>query len=263
MQESHKVSIIIPTLGRSSSFYDCLESLYAQTYQNFEIIPVLEEGPLAKLRNDGAKLATGDILTFIDDDVYCSKDWLQSIVEEFENDKIAGVSGPCFIHDRYKENRDLFRFKIFKKFYDYFFCEGKQNLPGHILKSGAWTTGACEENCSYSGSVDFLEACNMSFRRTVFEDCNGFDESFEGIGDWSEPDLSFRIRQKGLKLLFSKNVSLEHRPSRSGVYEKRNSQSKIRLKNYNLFSKRWIKPCFKHDLYKIFLKGYYAITSIK
>jgi len=132
-----------------------------------------------------------------------------------------------------------------------------------FTKSGAWTTGACNESCRYEGEVEFLEACNMSYRRDVFEQVGGFDEAYKGIGDWSEPDLSFRLRKLGGRLLFVQGAKLYHLPSRTGAYKKRRGDSRNRLDNYYLFSKRWIKPYWKHTLYKLFLVTYYAYKTFK
>lgn len=247
-------SVIIPTLDRPESLRDCLESLWNQTYQDFEIITVKEEGPLAELRNKGSRRARGKYLIFIDDDVICDPGWMEAIINTFRARDIAGVSGPSFIRGRYRRNRDMFRGKWL---YDILFLRGQSHLPGHIAKSGAWTTGATNENCSYEGPVEFLEACNMSFRADVFADNGGFDESYKGVGDWSEPDLSFRIREDGHSLWFSRDARLEHQPSKSGAFKKRLGDSRNRMANYELFSKRWIEPCKEHDFYKWFLRSYY------
>lgn len=258
------VSIIIPTLGRNYSLSECIDSLHAQTYEDYEIITVTEEGPLAKLRNQGAKKARGQYLIFIDDDVVCSPEWLAAIVKTFESRSYCGgVSGPSIITKEFRRNRDIFSFKFFKLLYDLWFCGRLRRLPGHIAKSGAWTTGACNEDCKYDGPVEFLEACNSAYRTDVFRELGGFDESYLGVGDWSEPDLSFRVRQLGYSLWFSRYAKLEHRPSKSGAFKKRHKDSHNRLSNYEKFSARWIKPCWQHDLYKWFLRTYYAVAPTK
>jgi len=224
---------------------------------------VKEEGPLAKLRNEGAKRAKGDILVFTDDDIIASPKWLSAINKEFEDKQdIGGVSGPSFISREFRRNRDIFKFKFFKSVYDKFFCDGLSHLPGHITKSGAWTTGACDEKCDYQGEVEFLEACNMAFRADIFYAIGGFDESYLGVGDWSEPDLSFRVRRAGYHLWFSRDARIEHQPSKSGAYKKR-AGDRSRLTNYEKFAFKWIKPNFKHTLYKLFLRIYYAFKAIK
>ena len=102
----------------------------------------------------------------------------------------------------------------------------------------------------------------MSFKADIFRSVGGFDESYGGVGDWSEPDLAFKIRTKGNILWFCEDAKLEHHPSRSGAFSKRRDQAMIRMQNYELFSKRWIKPCIKHSLYKLFMRAYYATSSI-
>jgi len=72
-------SIIICTLGRSRSYEELKESLYKQSNQDYEIIKVTEEGPLAKIRNEGARKARGQYLCFVDDDVVCSPYWLEAL----------------------------------------------------------------------------------------------------------------------------------------------------------------------------------------
>lgn len=264
MPQPPKVSIIIPTLQRADSLNECLLSLEGQTFRDYEIILVTEEGELAALRNAGARRARGTYLLFIDDDVICAPRWLEFIVQTFsDRPDCAGVSGPAVITERFRCNRDIFSKKFAKLLYDLWFCGGQSSLPGHITRSGAWTTGACNASCAYEGPVHFLEACNMAFRADVFNKLDGFDETYRGVGDWSEPDLSFRIRRAGHKLWFCRNARLEHRPSRSGAFKKRKSDSGNRLANYELFSKRWIRPCWQHTAYKLFLRIYYALASLK
>lgn len=257
MPRTLTASIIIPTLGRSDCLHDCLESLYQQSEQDFEIIKVTEEGHLAALRNKGAERARGKYLVFIDDDVVTSKGWMESIVRTFKERDVAGVSGPAVVRGDFRRNRDVFKYGWINNL----FMDGKQMLPGHISTSGAWTTGACREDCDYEGPVHFLEACNMAFRADVFRSSGGFDEAYKGVGDWSEPDLAFRIRQAGGSMWFSRDAALEHRPSKSGAFKKRLSDSRNRMANYELFASRWVKPHWKHDLYKQFLRAYYATRS--
>lgn len=260
---SPKLSVIIPTIGRKKCLEDCIYSLKNQTEKDFEIVLVTEEGPLAEIRNEGAKRARGNYIAFIDDDTFCSKGWARAVIDTFESsESIAGVSGPAYIDAFHRNNRDIFRFRIIKHLYDIAFLGKKAHLPGHFTKSGAWTTGASEE-CDYNGPVEFLEACNMAWRSDVFSLVGGFDTSYKGIGDWSEPDLAFKIRQLGYTLWFNPIAKMEHRPSKSGAFKKRKNDVKNRLANYSLFSRRWIEPCFQHDIYKLFIKAYYAFASIK
>lgn len=241
-----KFSVVVPTLGRSKSYDECKESLYSQTNQDFEIIKVTEEGPLAKIRNLGAKRARGQYLCFIDDDVVCSPNWLEALSGAFSRG-YSGVSGPSVITKEFRKNRDCFRFPT---------AWFSEKTPGVISEWGQWSLEACKEGCSYDGPVDYLEACNMAFEAEAFWSVNGFDEQYRGIGDWSEPDLCFRLREKGHKLWFSRNAMVEHRPSQSGAYKKRLVKCD-RIENYELFSERWLEQTIRHKFYKLLMKGYF------
>ena len=100
----------------------------------------------------------------------------------------------------------------------------------------------------------------MAFEKKAFWEVNGFDEAYEGIGDWSEPDLCYRLRKNGKKLWFSRDARLEHRPSQSGAYQKRLVKCN-RMENYNLFSERWIKPSIRHSVYKFVLRTYFNLKE--
>ena len=260
--EAPLASIIIPTLDREESLARCLRSLNEQTCQSFEIILVTEKGELAQLRNKGWRSSNCEIVVFIDDDTICEPTWLSSILLAFCDESVGGVTGPAIIREEEKASRDIFKFKAVKRFYDWFFCEGKEALPGHLSVAGAWTTGASLETCSYEGEVNFLEACNSAYRLDALKAVNGFDESYRGVGDWSEPDCSLRIRNLGYTLLFTQGAKLYHEVSQSGAYASR-LRDNTRYQNYRLFAKRWVKPHWKHWCYLRFLECYFLIKRLR
>src|SRR3989338_10112109 len=103
--------IIIDYKKNNPLLIECLEAIGKQTYQNYEVILVTDYpvklnyprlvkksfghyvGPAQK-RDWGAKKAQGEILAFIDDDVYPSRDWLKHLVRHFSDPRVAGVGGP-------------------------------------------------------------------------------------------------------------------------------------------------------------------------
>lgn len=79
-------SIIIPTRGRGESLERCLASIKEHT-TNYEVIIVDIEGGLNEKKNYGARLAMGDTLVFLHDDVEVTAGWL---------DETADVGGFCY-----------------------------------------------------------------------------------------------------------------------------------------------------------------------
>lgn len=112
-----KVSTITLTRNRKKILRKALESIKKQTFKDYEMIVidnnstdgtqemVKEEFPEAKLieldsnrgvagRNEGAKIARGEILFLVDDDAYIDKDAIKNAVKHFEKDPKLGIA--CF-----------------------------------------------------------------------------------------------------------------------------------------------------------------------
>lgn len=101
----------------------------------------------------------------------------------------------------------------------------------------------------------------MAFLADAFREVGGFDEAYGGVGDWSEPDICYRIRKAGYTLWFNPKAALYHEPSRTGAFKKRKKVG-ARLTNYFLFARRWVKPHWKHTAYKLFLRAYFSIKEL-
>lgn len=256
------VSIVICTYGRPESLNVCLKSLEAQTFDNFEVILITEKGDLSTLRDIGLRCSYGDIVSFIDDDVYCHPTWLRGVVQAFGgkgDGTVVGVSGPTFIPDDLRNGRDLFKYKWAKRLYDCWFIGKAARIPGAISECGAPSTASNERGCKYEGEVDYLEACNMSVKRREAIDVGGFDSVFTKTGEWCEVDLALRLKRVG-RLVFSPEARLEHRPSTSGIFSSRLS-TKHRFENFMVFQRRWIKPSLRTYLYRGFVWAYFILKQ--
>ena len=256
-------SVVIPTLERHQELEACLASLAAQTEVRHEVILIKERGPLAHLRNEGLHQARAPVVSFIDDDVICPPRWLAGVLRTMDSPQVVGVTGPAIIPHAYRCNRDLFRYKRLKHLHDWLFVDCKQ--PGVISRAGTFNTLAAEEACSYEGTVEYLEACNMSFRTEALKAIGGFDEMYGGIGDWSEPDVAARLRllYGNNSLWFSPSARLYHHPSQGGAYLLRDADARQRLDNYRLFATRWVPPTLHSRVYERFLITYYWWKRIR
>ncbi len=274
-----KVSVVIPTLGRSNVLENCLDSLIKQTNKDFEVVIVTdkeeklqyladkyrnlkiilteqrEEG-LVSARNAGLFSASGEFVSFIDDDVTVAPDWIGEIIKAFNSSNdVGGVSGPTLIPQESLDKRDIMAFhqkiktgffwKIIGRIYARFVLEDNLNTVGRIFTSGAFSMGSnYPDSTRIAGypEVDYLEACNMSFRRFVMDKTGGFSQEYKGVGDWSEPDLAFRVKQEGYRLIFNPRAIVHHHISQQGVFKERGKDSFQRTKNFVHFYFTWIKP---------------------
>jgi len=90
------ISIIIPTLNEENHLPLLLQSIKNQDFKGeYEVIVAdagssdktieIARGLPAKGRNEGAKIAKGDLFLFVDADVILSKDFLRKAIEEFSS----------------------------------------------------------------------------------------------------------------------------------------------------------------------------------
>jgi glycosyltransferase involved in cell wall biosynthesis len=108
------VSVIVCCYNAAATLDECLRSLAALDYPNYEVIVIddgstdgthqiadqhpvrcirVPNGGLSKARNLGIETARGDIVAFIDSDAYADRDWLYYMVCALEEHD-ASVGGP-------------------------------------------------------------------------------------------------------------------------------------------------------------------------
>ncbi|MCG8431019.1 MAG: glycosyltransferase [Candidatus Omnitrophica bacterium] len=298
-------SVGIPTYNRIDELKRCLASLREQTFRDFSVV-VANGGDEAAVREAVAgfsdltvrvvtqqkrgivaarnlcwRASSADVVCIIDDDIVVSPRWLEEVRLSFLRDeRIAGVSGPTLIPEELSGERDLAMLlenqsgnpflRVARMLYLSLILENKLSQVGRILKSGAFTPGSNFRSClSLPGEVDvdYLEACHMCFRRQAVERAGGFDDFYGIVGDWSEPDLSFKIRRSGGRLVFNPRAVTWHRISRSGAYGAR-TNSFERSNNFVHFYRRWIKPdslekCARFGANLVFINLYWFYKFLR
>jgi len=129
------LSIIIPTLNEEKYLPLLLSSIRRQNFNDYEIIvadagsedktleiakkhgcKIVAGGLPARARNNGAKVAKGDILLFLDADIVLSRSFLKYSVQRFMKRKL-GIAG-FLIKPRGGKRVDKFMHKAFSKWMD-------------------------------------------------------------------------------------------------------------------------------------------------
>lgn len=125
------LSIIIPTLNEEKYLPQLLKSIKRQNFRDYEIIvadagsedktveiaknygcKISKGGLPGKGRNEGAKIAKGDLLLFLDADVILPSQFLEKFLNEFKRKNLDIAS--CFILPKGGKRID----KIFFSFYN-------------------------------------------------------------------------------------------------------------------------------------------------
>jgi GT2 family glycosyltransferase len=219
--------------------------------------------------------AKGEVVAFIDDDVRPSSKWLEELVNALvTHNDVEGVGGPALISNEDAKGRDLTRFlfgknsvikRAIREVYFRLFLENKPFLINHFFKSGTFSLGSMVKTVVEADStitvVDYLDASNMCFRKAALRKHHGFDSSFLGVGDYSEPDLCFRIRRDGGRLVFNPKARVFHHPSGGGIFDRR-SGAYDRLGNFVLFHRRHFQANLRYFLYLFFLSSYFLYKGV-
>lgn len=192
--------------------------------------------------------------------------WLKKIANSFEDKKVGGVTGPTIIPKELRGNRDLLCFhnkSLINKIYNWIVLENKPFDYARLYKSGGFSLGSTFEiakKLPSSFECDYLEGCNMAYRTDVVRKLGGFDENYGGCGDWSEPDLAFRVKQVGYKLIYHPKAYLYHNISlqRGDITDTHQRQL-----NFMRFHKKWFGWNWRYAVNLLFINGYYIKKAIK
>ena len=136
-----KLSIIIPTLNEEKYLPILISQLKKQTFQDFEIIvsdggstdktreiaqsfgcKVVEGGLPGKARNEGAKVAKGELFLFLDaDNIYLSDDFLEKAIKEFEKRNLGVATFPLYVAGNFIDKIAYFFYNLLVKITQRFF----------------------------------------------------------------------------------------------------------------------------------------------
>ena len=182
-------------------FCEAAESVLNQTYNNVDLVVIVDGTPgvydkiledydnhedmiiscndenvgLLQSRNRGAELATGDVVAFIDDDAIADEEWIERLVDAYENQNAIATGGKMTPE----------------------WIAGK---PSFLPEEFYWLIGVTHRGfADGAGEVRNTFGSNISFRTCLFEELGGFNVSIGGRkGDKNlqggETELCARMR---------------------------------------------------------------------
>lgn len=241
-----KVSVAIPVYNDAKRLEKTLKSLQKQTFKDFEVVVVddcstdssfdvakrykcvairqKKNGGPAKARNRAIRQACGNIIAFTDSDVVVTKNWIKTIVGTLnKNPKVGVLMGNTKIRPAGYIGDSI----------------SELGFPGGA-NAGFENMWRVDEN----GFTDHITSCNFAARRSVFDKYGEFDEGFPLAGG-EDPELSFRLAKKGVKIKYCPDILVYHDARTSllsfwkwSVYRGRsNFHFKQRVKNVGGFIK--------------------------
>lgn len=228
------VSVVI-AVGRDD-FSRCMDSLLNQNGNfSYEVIAIGEpwmkrpnttvkwltidnKNPALK-RNLGARLASGEILAFIDDDAYAPFDWLKKIYLTFrDNPDYAGIGGPNLSSEASGE---------------------KERLSDAILSSivGAGSASYTASGEQHDAKIGEIHLVNFAVRKSFFEELGGFNEAL-GYGAEDSEFIHLAKRLQKAHFRYIPNIFVYHRRRKFGKDFLR-QRFNLRRQNGRLL---WVRP---------------------
>ena len=240
-----RASVVIPVHGAFPHTLACLRALAAHPPAvPFEVIVVDDASPddtLARLGqvagvrvharatnggfiaacNEGAALARGDWLVFLNNDTIPQPGWLDALLRTFDTQPDVGLVGAKLV---YPDGR-------------------LQEAGGVVFADGAgWNYGRGEDpaDCRYAylRDADYLSGAAISLPRTLFERLGGFDMRY-APAYYEDTDLAFALRAAGLRTLFQPAAVVVHDEGGTAGTDLASGPKAAQARNQAVFAAKW------------------------
>jgi len=216
-QQPATVSVVICTLNREEPLIHVLKLLTDQTIPPLEVLVIdqsqehqpetgnylrenqdrirllsLSFPSTTAARNLARKEVQGDIILFLDDDVFFHPTLIQYHLENYQDPSLGAVTGKV-LYDGSEEN----------------------DLPwaARITPSGKYIRNfTTNQRCL----VPTLYGCNMSIRKNVLQEVGEFDLNYWGNFLWEEVDYALQIRKHGYQILYDPRATVFHVMEKKG-----------------------------------------------
>lgn len=204
--------------------------------------------------NLGAKNSKGDILLFLNSDTLVKDNSLFECVNYIKNAKNLGVLGAKTISEEGKIDSGCKRGFPTPFASLCYFLHLDKIFPNN-KKIGAYHQTFIKEN--ETSFVDIVSGSCMFIKRDIFFDVNGFDEDFFMYGE--DVDICYRIKQKGLNIIYFPKAYIIHLKGKSGL----SSKSSETIFNFYDSMKKFYNKHYKEKYNKLTTKLVMSAINFK
>lgn len=257
------ISMIIPVYNVEKYLERCLESVFAQTYSDYEVVLVddgssdhsgelcdalakrdarvrvihKDNGGLSSARNTGLEAADGEYITFVDSDDVIHPYYLEKLWQACEETDADIAMGRL---TRFKEKEALFK---------------EPNSEGTlVVKTGVETLYSYFDK--KNEVADFVSACCKLYKRKLFDEIR-----FPERRLFEDEFTTYRLYYKAQKVSISSDILYYYYVNDSGI-----TRNLTLMKRCDEYDAQWerIKFFQEHqltDLWKLALREYLATAQ--
>lgn len=197
---AYTVSIVVPAYNAGETIGPLLDSLLNLDYPEYEIIivndgstdrtkEIVERYPVRLInqpnrgasaaRDAGFRVASGEIVAYVDSDVTVTRDWLRELVPAFSDPTVAAATGQTIF------------------------------LRNDTIASWLRSLDIARRNAHRKTYTRLANGPNSAFRRTVLEEVGGFDPRWYHAED---TEVSYKIGLRGYRIQYVPGAIAYHIP---------------------------------------------------
>lgn len=171
--------------------------------------------------NDGAALARGDYLVFLNNDTVPQPGWLDALLKTFEEHANVGLVGAKLM---YPDGR-------------------LQEAGGVVFADGSgWNYGRHEDpaDCrfEYLRDADYLSGAAIAIPLALFRQLGGFDARY-APAYYEDTDLAFAVRAAGLRVLYQPLAVVVHDEGTTAGTDPSSGAKAAQVRNQQVFADKW------------------------
>ncbi|RKZ54094.1 MAG: hypothetical protein DRR16_00870 [Candidatus Parabeggiatoa sp. nov. 3] len=212
-----RVSIVIPVFNKALYTYNCLltlqacdpeiskeviiinnassddtAALLAQLQGAIKIINNTKNQGFVQACRQGAEIANGEFILFLNNDTQVTPSWLSNLVKVMDTQADIGITGSKLIYPD----------------------EQLQEAGGMIFNDASgWNYGRLQEptdaRYNQSREVDYCSGASLMIRKTLWNQLGGFDMRY-APAYYEDTDLCFAARQAGYKVYYCHDSQVIH-----------------------------------------------------
>lgn len=218
------VSVLIPTRGDPRLLRPCLEGLERGTRPaplevllldngegdlwnrvgagldpaRYRVVRIQRPFNFSEVNNEGAALAKGEILLFLNDDtVPISPDWIAAMLAFARRPDVGAVGAKLLYPDGTIQHAGL--------------VLGLGAPVGHVFRGLAGSDPGHGGLASVARDVSAVTGACLMIRRNVFRDIGGWNPAYRL--DFGDVDLCLRLRARGYRVVWTPSAVLTHHES--------------------------------------------------
>ncbi|MFL6256701.1 MAG: glycosyltransferase [Pyrinomonadaceae bacterium] len=239
-------SVIIPVFNKVEFTFQCLRSLLREiNFKETEVIVVdnastdrtrellqhfrghvrvienAENRGFVDACNQGAELARGRYLVFLNNDTIVLPGWLEALVETAERDERAGAVGSLLLYP-----------------------DGRIQEAGSVIWSNGetlhygWGKSPEDRRFTFAREVDYCSGASLLIRRELFERLGGFDRRY-APAYYEDTDLCMGVRSLGYKVVYQPASRLYHFEGATAGTDPRAGFKRFQVINHDKFYDKW------------------------